>query len=146
MKGEIRHPIQVAGPGELKAWTVHEHELDLLEQGSPASLLLNFALFCIGVTITAFGTIATSPPNHDRTYYSFLIVAIITLLFGIGLLILWFFMHRSTASIINKIKSRMPQNPPTKRVIISAVATEETIETVLRSSEEAEEEEEEDVD
>jgi len=48
MKGEYRQVVRLAQPVELNAYVVFEHQLDLLAQGSPASLLLNFALFFLG--------------------------------------------------------------------------------------------------
>ena len=31
--------------------------------------MLNFSLFFLAVSITAFGTLYTAPPTKDRTYY-----------------------------------------------------------------------------
>ena len=46
--GGMRPVIRVAPPGELNVYPVYEHQLDLLAQGSPSSLFLNFALFFLG--------------------------------------------------------------------------------------------------
>jgi hypothetical protein len=44
-KGQPQHPvIRVAPLGELNAYTVYEHELELLARGSPGGIFLNFAL------------------------------------------------------------------------------------------------------
>ncbi len=112
MKGEYRQVVKLAQPGELKAYVVFEHQLDLLAQGSPASLLLNFALFFLGVAATSLGTLVTAPPNQDRIFYSFLIIFIITLIAGIVLLAVWYAMHKSMMSLIVEIKAQMPPNPP----------------------------------
>jgi hypothetical protein len=87
-----RYPaIQYLQSGRVrKAYVVFEHQLDLLAQGSPASLLLNFALFFLGVAATSLGTIATAPPAQDRTFYTFLIIFIITFIAGIVLSALWY--------------------------------------------------------
>ena len=112
MKGEYRQVVKLAQPGELKAYVVFEHQLDLLAQGSPVSLLLNFALFFLGVAATSLGTLVTSPPHQDRTFYAFFIVFIITLIAGIVLLAVWYAMHKSVTSVVVEIKAQMPPNPP----------------------------------
>lgn len=111
MKGEYRQIVKLATPGELRAYVVFEHQLDALAQGSPVSLLLNFALFFLGVAATALGTPATAPPAQDRMYYTFLIIFIITLIAGVVLLAVWYAMHRSVASLVVEIKAQMPANP-----------------------------------
>ena len=89
---------------------VFEHQLDLLAQGSPASLLLNFALFFLGVAATSLGTLVTAPPQQDRIFYAFFILFIITLIAGIVILAIWYVMHRSVASLVIEIKAQMPPN------------------------------------
>jgi hypothetical protein len=103
--------IREAPSGELNVYRVYEHQLDLLAQGSPASLLLNFALFFLGVSATAAGTLWSAPPDKDRVYYTFLIILLVTFIAGVVLLALWWFMHTSTRSLIANIKSQMPPNP-----------------------------------
>jgi len=115
MKGEYRQVVKLAQPGELKAYVVFEHQLDLLAQGSPASLLLNFALFFLGVAATALGTLVTAPPNQDRIFYSFLIIFTITLIAGIVLLAVWYAIHKSVTRLIVEIKAQMPPNPPVEQ-------------------------------
>jgi hypothetical protein len=115
MKGEYRQVVKLAQPGELRAYVVFEHQLDLLAQGSPVSLLLNFALFFLGVAATALGALVTAPPNQDRVFYSFVIVFIMTLIAGIVLLAVWYAMHKSLTSLIIEIKAQMPPNPPVEQ-------------------------------
>jgi hypothetical protein len=112
MKNEYRQVVKLAPAGELKAYVVFEHQLDLLAQGSPALLLLNFALFFLGVVATSLGTIATAPPARDRTYYTFLIIFMITLIAGVVLSAVWYSMHKSVTSLVVEIKAQMPANPP----------------------------------
>lgn len=77
--------IREAPPGELRIYRVFEYQLDLLAQGSPASLLLNFSLFFLGVAATALGTLLTAPPTVDRVFYGFLIVFLVCLIAGVVL-------------------------------------------------------------
>jgi hypothetical protein len=72
----------------MRTW-VYEYQLDTLSQGSPSSLLLNFALFFLGVALTAVGTRFSLPTEQVRPYYTFLIIFLITLIAGIVLLAMW---------------------------------------------------------
>ena len=103
--------IRVAPPGELNAYVVFEHQLDALAQGSPSSLLLNFALFFLGVAVTAFATPFSIPTASDRAYYAFLIISLITGIAGLVLLVIWWKTHTAVKGIIAEIESQMPPNP-----------------------------------
>ena len=115
MQGEFRQVVKLAQPGELKAYVVCKHQLDLLSQNSPASLLLNFGLFFLGVATTSLGTLVTASPDQDRVFYAFLIVFLITLIAGVVLLAIWYATHRSVANLIVEIKAQMPSNPPVEQ-------------------------------
>jgi hypothetical protein len=115
-KSQIQPVIRVAPPAKLNVYLVYEHQLDLLAQGSPASLLLNFALFFLGVAATAAGTLWSAPPEKDRVYYTFLIILLVALIAGVVMLALWWLMHTSNRGLIASIKSQMPQNPAIQEV------------------------------
>ena len=119
-KGNLQPVIRVAPPGDLRLYVVHEHQLDQLAQGSPVSLLLNFALFFLGVAATAVGTLCTVPPEGNRAYYTFLILFLVTLIAGIVLLSLWWFYHKSAKQMVREIKSQMPPNPPIREEAATA--------------------------
>ena len=97
--------------GELKAYTVYEHELDTLSRGSSGSLYLNFALFLLPIFITLITTLLTTKIESDRLFQGFFIVAVITAIAGVFLLLLWLREHRSSRHLISEIKSRMPPPP-----------------------------------
>lgn len=101
--------IRVAPLGELNAYTVYEHELETLSQGSPAGLFLNFALALLP---TAFGIIVTlrSSTMTDLNYAIFTSASIIFIVAGMICLTLWWRMHRSVKALMDEIKRRMP--PP----------------------------------
>jgi peptidoglycan/LPS O-acetylase OafA/YrhL len=103
--------LRYAPPGELKVYAVYEHQLDVLAQGSPAPLMLNFALFFLGVAASAFGTLYSAPPTADRIYYIFFIIFILCLMAGVVLAALWALMRTPVMSLIKEIKSQMPPNP-----------------------------------
>ena len=105
MKDEFRQVVRLGSPGELRAYVVYEHQLDLLEQGQPSALMLNFALFFLGVAATGFGTLAALPPGQDKAFYTFLIISIISLIAGVVLLALWLVIRRPVANLVRAIAS-----------------------------------------
>ena len=109
--GEPRPPVIRHAPlGELRVYTIHEHELEGLARGSPASLFLNFALALLPVSITMMVTLATTTISSDRLYVFFVCVCLISFLSGLVLLGLWFTNRTSSKKMIAQIKNRMP--PP----------------------------------
>jgi hypothetical protein len=80
--------IREAPPSELKIYRVYEHQLDLLASASPASLMLNFALFFFGVAATGLGTLVTAPPSARLVFDGFFFVFLVCSIAGVVLLAL----------------------------------------------------------
>lgn len=59
--GQQMSPVRVAPLGELHAYTVHEHELDIIAAGSPATLSFNVA-----VALFSFGVSFVITPHDDQ--------------------------------------------------------------------------------
>ena len=104
--------IRCGFPGELHAYTVHEHELDIIAAGSPATLSFNVAvaLFSFGVSFVI--TLTTTNITSNRLFYSDLIVCINCLIVGFLLLGYCWKSRMSVLIIVSKIKSRMPTPAP----------------------------------
>jgi hypothetical protein len=103
--------VRVAPLGELKVYTVYEHELETLSRGSTGSLFLNFALFLLPIAFTLVVTLSTTLIASDRLFEGFVIVATVTAIAGVVLLLLWWQEHRSSANLVKEIKDRMPPPP-----------------------------------
>lgn len=101
-------PVRVAPLGELNAYTVHEHELDIIAAGSPATLSFNIAIALLSIGVTFILTLTTTTIPSDRLFYSYLNVCVICLIAGVVLLAYWWKSRRSVLIIVSKIKSRMP--------------------------------------
>ena len=82
-------PVRVAPLGELTAYTVHEHELDIIAAGSPATLTFNFAIALFSVGVTFVVTLTTTTIGSDRLFYGYLIVCINCLLVGTIMFVYW---------------------------------------------------------
>ena len=135
MRSEYRQVVKLSSPGELRAYVVHEHELEQLSQGSSISYLLSGALFCFGVSATAFGTVFTVAADATKTFLTFLVFACVSLALGIVLSLMWFFLSKSTTNLVKTIRSRLPENEPVKQLEVEEMEIEE-----VESSEEQEEE------
>lgn len=110
-------PVRVAPLGELTAYTVHEHELDLIAAGSPATLAFNFAVALISIGLSFVLTITTTTISSDRLYYGYLIVAINCILIGTILFAYWLKTRTSVGVTVMKIKSRLTVAPPIQEPI-----------------------------
>jgi high-affinity Fe2+/Pb2+ permease len=102
--------IRVAPLGELNAYTIYEHELETLAEGSPGGLFLNFALTLLP---TAIGIIVTlrSSTMTDLNFMLFTSASIIFVIAGLICLVLWWRTHNSVTTLVEEIKKRMPLQP-----------------------------------
>lgn len=100
-------PIRVAPLGELTAYTVHEHELDIIAAGSPATLAFNFAIALISIGVAFVLTLTTTTIPSDRLFYGYLIACINSLLIGLLMLVYWFRTRTSVTMTVRKIKDRL---------------------------------------
>lgn len=105
-------PVRVAPLGELTAYTVHEHELDIIAAGSPATLAFNFAVALISIGITFILTLTTTTIPTDRLFYGYLIACINCLLVGFIMFVYWLKTRTSVNITVTKIKSRLVVAPP----------------------------------
>lgn len=105
-------PVRVAPLGELTAYTVHEHELDVIAAGSPATLAFNFAVALISIGITFALTLTTTTITPDRLFYGYLIACINSLLVGVILFVYWLKTRSSVTVTVMKIKNRLVVSPP----------------------------------
>ncbi len=104
-------PLRIAPLGELRAYTISEHELENLEQGTPVSDLLTIGLCLLSSALTLFCTLVGTPlPTHTFTLFfcSFLIVGL-----GGGICtFLGYRLRKSTKELTRQIRARMPETPP----------------------------------
>ena len=97
---------------ELTLYDVEESELELLAQGSPDSLYLNFAIFLLSVAM-AFLTSLLTAVLSQRIFIVFVVITVVGFIVGILLLIIWLRKRRSISALVSKIRGRLPQGIPT---------------------------------
>jgi hypothetical protein len=103
-------PLQVnrGRVDSVNLYEVKEDELNILENGEPTSIFLNFAIFLLSIAFSAILTLCTATFKSDLIQYAFLFVSIIGGLGGFLLAILWLRGRKSIRSIVRKIRDRIP--------------------------------------
>lgn len=89
-------------------YEVKENELELLENGSPASLQLNFSIFLFSLAFSAILTLTTATVKWRIMETVFVVVAVIGILLGSYLFVSWWRTRTSIAKIISTIRNRIP--------------------------------------
>jgi len=82
--------------------------LQILERGSPDSILLNFAIFLGSVAVSFLIALITTEIHSSRTFAVFVIITVAAFIVGAVLLALWIWYRRSTTTIFDQIRRRMP--------------------------------------
>lgn len=88
-------------------YEVKENELELLENGEPTSLQLNFSIFLLSIAFSGILTLCTATFNSTIVQNTFLFVTIIGVLLGLYLLLMWWRGRKSIKKIIKTIKDRI---------------------------------------
>jgi uncharacterized Tic20 family protein len=104
--------VHVAPLGKLTAYTVLEHELDIIAAGSPATLAFNFAVALISIGVSFVLTLTTTTITSNRLFYGYLIACLNCLLAGIIMFAYWLKTRTSVSITVAKIKSRLVVSTP----------------------------------
>ena len=105
--GEKVPTIRRGKVDSLTLYEITDHELDVLERGSPNSIYLNFSIFLLSIAISFIVALLTLTPESNRVYYVLVIVSLISLIIGSFLCVLWYRTRQSSDIIIKKIKDRV---------------------------------------
>jgi uncharacterized membrane protein YqjE len=103
--------IRIAPLGELRLWIISEQELNEAEQGSPSSLYLNFAVALLGSGLSFLTTLLVTDITSIKTFTVFVVMTVIFLVIGAILFAIWYRLHRTTKSLAQRIRDRMPPPP-----------------------------------
>jgi hypothetical protein len=107
--------VRVAPLGELRAYTISEHELEKLEQGGPISDLLTIGLCMLSADVTVLATLlSTSLPEFTFVLF-FCVLLILGLGGGVCTLLGWR-LRTSTKELVRQIRARMPDVPPVQQI------------------------------
>jgi hypothetical protein len=106
-QGESREMRIIRGAVDsLTFYEVTEEELQILATGPSSSIFLNFGIALLSIAASFFVAIFTATLNLIP-FVVFLVIAIITLIAGAVLMVLWWNARGSFGGIIAKIKARV---------------------------------------
>jgi len=88
-------------------YEVKENELELLENGEPTSLQLNFAIFLLSLAFSGIITLCTATFVRPILQNTFLFISIIGVFVGLYLLLMWWKGRKSIKTVIKTIKDRL---------------------------------------
>lgn len=91
----------------LSLYEITDHELDVLEKGTPGSLHLNFGIFLLSVGISFLITLLSTDIQSNRIFTIFVVLCSVGILGGAFLIFLWYRMKGDVADIVSKIKKRI---------------------------------------
>ncbi|MGB4767680.1 MAG: hypothetical protein WBP22_00315 [Candidatus Saccharimonas sp.] len=103
-EGEIT--VDIARLGSIQVYQITEDELNMIEMGTPNSNYLNFSVALLSVFISFLITLLTTKIEDDRVFNFFLLTAIVTVIIGVILLIIWLKSRYSSRNIFKKIRAR----------------------------------------
>ena len=93
----------------LSLYEVTEHELDILKQGTPLSVLLTVGISLCTIGISFLIALFTTPITTDSIIFVVFTSIVVGSFIGSFVCICWWYSNRqSVTSVIEKIKSRMP--------------------------------------
>jgi hypothetical protein len=101
--------------GELRAYTISEHELEKLEQGAPFSDLLTFGLCLLSADVTVQVTLL-STPLPELTFVAFFCALLILGIAGAICTFLGWRLRTSTKELVRQIRARMPPAPSVQQI------------------------------
>jgi hypothetical protein len=108
-RGEPKELLVRRGRVEsVDLYEIKENELELLENGSPSGLYLNFSIFLLSLAFSAIATISTATFQNSTVGTLFLIVSVVGVIGGAFLLILWWRSRQSIAHVVRTIRARIP--------------------------------------
>jgi hypothetical protein len=107
--------VRIAPLGELRAYTISEHELEKLEQGAPVSDLLTIGLCLLSADVTVVATLlSTSLPQ--LTFVLFFCAMLILGIAGAICTFLGWRFRTNLTKLARRIRARMPDVPAVQQV------------------------------
>ena len=91
----------------LSLYEITDHELDILEKGSPNSVYLNFGILSLTIGLSFLSSLLSVEIESNRVFFVFVILTTVGTLFGIILLVIWYRMRSAVSDVVQKIKNRI---------------------------------------
>lgn len=94
--------------GKLTVYHITEHELDLLDRGTPESTYFGFGVFLLSTGLSFLTALLTTDTKSIWLFCVFAVIASVGIIGGILLLIVWIRFQRSAKRITKIIRDRKP--------------------------------------
>jgi hypothetical protein len=107
--------VRIAPLGELRAYTISEHELEKLAQGAPVSDLFTIGLCLLSSGVTLLATLLSTALS-GQTFTLFFCALLIVGLGGAICTFLGWRLRTSTKELVRQIRARMPDAPSVQQV------------------------------
>ena len=91
----------------LSLYEITDHELDVLEKGSPGSLYLNFGIFLLSIGASFLSTLLTVDIQPSKIFIVCVVVSVVGILGGSFSILLWYKVKSEVSSVVEKIKRRI---------------------------------------
>jgi hypothetical protein len=121
-EGSVRLRIVRGQVDSLSLFEITDYELEILEEGSPSSTFLNFAIFFVSIGVSFLTTLLTVDIDSIYLFSVFAILTVIGLGAALVLFQLWRKLRSRTKDLCKKIRARapiatipepiVPRNPP----------------------------------
>ena len=102
----IRGPLD-----SLSLYEITDYELSVLEEGSPSSTFLNFAIFFFSIGASFLTTLMTVEISPGSVFTVFVVLAVIGIAASAVLFVLWHRTRSKVKELIMRIKARVPTVP-----------------------------------
>lgn len=104
---EERVKIRRGRIDSLDVFELKESELETLERGTPADLYLNFAIFLISQAVACVLALVTAEFKQPVYQTTAIVFAVVGIIIGAFLLLLWYRVRKDTKAVIAQIRARI---------------------------------------
>lgn len=124
-EGSVQLRIVRGTLGSLSLYEITDYELELLEQGSPSSTYLNFAIMFSSIGLSFLATLLTVDIPVGYAFTIFVVLTVVGLGAAAVLFVLWRRTRSRTVDLCKKIRARVP-TAPISEAEASGVSVSET--------------------
>ena len=105
--GQNELKIKRARFESISLYEITDHELDLLERGTPNSTNLNLAILCLSVGSSFLATLLTTKVDSETVFIIFVVMVVFGIGVGVVLMVIWFTKRSELADLVKRIRNRM---------------------------------------
>ena len=101
----------------LSLYEITDHELGVLEKGSPSSIYLNFGIFLLTIGLSFLTAILTTNIESIKVFIVFVVVSAMGGISGAFLIVLWYRLRGDVTDVAGKIRERITSQEKTSAIL-----------------------------